>query len=58
MQKFYVRAEDLHVTRATLDAPDEQVREVYVLDFGLGDFIVAGMPIKPRTGGYSAGEQE
>lgn len=58
MQKFYVSAEDLHVTRDTLDAPDGQVREVYALDAMSGDFVVAGMPIKPRTGGYAAGEQE
>lgn len=51
MQIYYVRVEDLHATKDTIDAPESEIREVRILDGTPGRVIV-------KRGGYATEEQE
>lgn len=56
MQTFYVRVEDLHATKDTIDAPESEIREVVIFnEFTPGD---AYMMLELRCGGYAWEEQE
>lgn len=52
MQTYYVRVEDLHATKDTIDAPESEIREVVTLP------VFARIEVALKRGGYASEEQE